>query len=553
MPTFTSTVPRFRITFILGTTNTITLTDPIANYSAYGTPTTAVFQVTDPDGLLIYQNTGFSSDPPSHVAPDFSSATGTWTKTGITPYLDVDGVTIKRGTYTVTAVYKNNTTAVTIVKSYDLQFVSPVVEITMSADCRTSELTSTDLTDYSIVGETEPITTTISRVHTITKPSGSSANDPGATTTTTITDTRTIGGGITAATRLWTRIWQTNIATTLQYDMELWDLYTWVVVQDVVYGDDSIDVQCSDCACVLNTCWENLIIRWKESEANHAINVNDLRYKIALGAALWTDFYNLERCGEDTTYKCIEIRDLLNSTDCSCLGDDDTKSHAITPWGASSGSVAASTFAFTFSSSNPTPGSGASGDVKFQTTSQHLWQNSSGTWVDYGSLSGADGAAGENAIPNSIFYNNSSNTGTSAGTTLELLDHIDLASPILYTTGDSIYAKAVFDLALNDNGKTCSIYLNATDIANHFTDSAVNATNNIVTIELWINVTGSDTQVIETLVTRGGNCYPGYVTGTFDTSGGIAINVYGQNSIATLNDIICRLLKVEYKNQISLA
>jgi len=550
MATPSSSVPHFSGTFILGTTNTLTLTDLITTgYTAWGTPTKAVFSVVDPDGLIIYQNTGYATS--SFTSPDFNSASSLWTVTGIVLPLDANGTAVKRGTYTFHGLYSIGGVVVLVTKTYDFQYASPVVEINLSANCRTSELTSIDSTDYTYLGaNTIPLTTTLSRVHTITKPAGSSANAPGATTTTTITDTRVIGGGITAATRLWTRTWQTNIVTTLQYDLEAWGIYNWIVVQDVVYGDDYIDVQCSDCACVLNTCWENLILRWKEAEENHAINVNDLRYKIALGAALWTDFYNLERCGESTAPVCIEIRDLLNSTDCSCLTDDDTVSKVIVPWGAGSTGSSASTFAFTTSASNPTGGSGHAGDKHINTTTWHLWDNIAGTWTDVGKIQGADGADGSSASTKVIFYNNSGSVGTSAGTSLELLDEKLFATPILYALGDCIYVKEVFELGLNDNGKTASMYLNGTSIASHFTDTAVNATNNIVTIEAWINIIDTNVQRIETLVTRGGNGYPGWVNGAFVTATGITVKAYGQNSVALDNDIVCRLLKVEVKNKI---
>lgn len=553
MPTFTASVPRFKITFILGTTNTITLTDLLQDYSAYGSVVKAVFQIEDPDGLLFYQNTGLTVDPPSFTSPDFNSSGGTWEVTGITPYLDDTGTTIKRGTYTITAWYKcDSGDAVQVVKTYYLDYVSPTVVIDMSASCRTSELTVTDSTDYTEIGDSEPLSTTLSRSCAVTKPSGSGANAPATTTTTALTYTRTIGGGSTSATRLWTRIWQTNIVSTLTYEMEAWGALVWVLIQDVVYGDDYLDVQCTDCACTLNTCWENLIIRWKEAEANHATNVGDLRYKVALGSALWTDFYNMERCGEDTTAKCLEIKTLLDSVDCSCTTNPDTASAVIVPWGAAVAGTSASSFTFRFSTTDPSEGTGADGDVTFQSTTKHLWYKSGSTWVDKGSLAGSDGSTGADAQPEINLLNDTVNQGTSAGVTIELLDSYDISTPVAYDDGDEVYCKAVFEFAANDNGKEASLYINATKIVSHFTDTMVNATNNTVVLEMWINSTGTNTQSIETLVTRGGNVYPGYTTGTFNTTTGLTINAYGQNSVATLNDIILRVLKIKYNKAIPL-
>lgn len=552
MLNFNSSVPHFRATFTLGSTNTLAITDLITSgYTSYGSTIKALFSITDPDGLLFYQNPGYATDDFS--SPNIYSTTGTWTFSAGSLPLDADGVTAKRGTYTITAKYKcDSATYVTVSKSYNLQYVSPTVEISYDLSCRTSELTISDLTDYSSIGtDIVPLTTTISRSETTTKPAGSSANAPGTTTTTTATYSRTIGGGVTSATRLWTRVWQTNITTTLQFDIAYWDSYVWIVIVDTVYGDDNIDVRCSDSVCDLNTCWQNLVARWDEAEKNHAINVFDLRYKVEKGSALWTEFYNMERCGEDTSYKIIEIRDLLASEDCSCSGTTDDRSVVIVPWGSGAASPVASTFAFTSGTADPTPGSGTAGDKYVNTATGYLWDNIAGTWTAVLLLTGASGSAGTDATPQVNFYNNNSNTGTSAGTTLELLDSKALASPIAYTTGDTIYVKAVFELATaNDNGKECSLYVNATKIVSYFTDSSVNADNKFVTLEMWVNVTGTNTQSIETLATRGGNCFPGYTTGTFDTSSTVTIAAYGQNTVATLNDIICRTLKVEYKKAI---
>lgn len=548
---FTVNIPKFKIRFNLGTANTIKLTDLIQNYSGYGMVVKAIFQIEGPDGLLFYQNAGFSSSPPSFSTPDFNSATSTWETADILLRLDDQGVSAQRGTYTVTAWYQaDSNTPVMIVKSYYLNYVSPVPDIHMVASCRTSELTIVDGTDYLSVGESPALSATLSRICQAMPPSGSGAAQPATTTTTTITYSRVIGGGDTSATRLWTGSWQTAISTSLTYEMATWGQYAWVIIQDVVNGYEHINVQCSDCVCALNTCWQNLIIRWKEAEANHTVNVNDLRYKVALGSALWTDFYNMERCGEDTTYKCQEIKELLNSV-CECTGDEDGQSKVIVPWGPPAGSSEQDGFAFRFSATDPAEESGNDGDVTFQTTTKNLWYKTGGSWLDKGTLSGSDGASGADAVPETTLFNDTINQGTSAGQTLEKLGEAELTAPIDFTTGDEIYCKAVFEFAENDNGKEASLYINATKIASHFTDTAINATNKSVVIEMWINVTGVNTQSIETLITRGGNSYPGYTTATFNTSSQVTINAYGQNSVAVMGDIILRVLKVKYSKQIS--
>lgn len=534
----------FSASFTLGTTNTLTIEDLV---QSYGGVTTAILEVTDPDGIIFFQNTGYATD--DHSLPDFNSATSTWATAAIDLPLDTEGTSAKRGTYTFNYKYKVSGTQYTGTKSYELDYVSPTVDIAHTVSCRTSELTIEDLTDYTDIGDSTPLTSALSRLETTTKPTGSSANDPGSTTTATSTYTRTIGGGGTSATRLWTKTWQTTVATTLTYTMEVWGAYTWIYIYDTVYGHTYTDVECSDCAASLEPCWENLVTRWQEAEANYSMNVNDLRYKVALCGALWTEFYNLERAGDDTSAKCLEIRDVLDSVDCSCASTSDTKSTVIVPWAAGSSSVSASTFAFTVSTSNPAGGN--SGDIHYNKSTYHLWNNSGGTWNDVGSIRGTSGADGSDA-QSSIVFSNSAGLGTSAGTSLELLHSVALASPIDFTTGDCIYVKGTYELYEDENGKTVSLYINNTKIVEYFTDTLVNSVNKYVTLEMWINITGTNIQTIETAVTRGGNVYPGYTTGTFDTSSTVTLKAYGQNSVATLNDIICRMFRVEYRKQITL-
>jgi hypothetical protein len=504
--------------------------------------------VTDPDGLMFYQGTQASPDV-GNTAPL------TWVVSGIVLPLDTDGLLIKKGTYTIKYSIKVDAlTAVYITKTYDFEYSSPVVEIQLTADCRTSELTSEDITDYYFYTGVTLTPALLTRSHTITKPAGSGANAPGTSTGVSLYAKRIIGGGITSATRLWTRVWQTTISTALVYNVATWGSYTWIIINDTVTGSDSIDVRCTDCACVLNTCWENLILRWKEAEANHAKNVFDLRYKIALGASYWTEYYNRERCGDDLTEVCQNIETLLDSEDCSCVGQDDATSVVVVPWGAGSSGALASTFAFHSFVTTPST-EGQAGDWGIETNPAvdpsdyaYLWYNSGGTWIQLLDLKGTTGASGS-ATPINVLYNSAAGIGTSAGTTLEVLDTYSLTGASFATSGHVLYIEAMAQLAANDNGKTISLYFGATLLVSYFTDALINATNNLVKLEAWITYEGTASETIETLITTYGSVIPGFSTGAISTTPAISISVQGQNTVASAADITCKKFRIERFNK----
>lgn len=530
---------RFSARFVLGTTPTLTLTDLIASYT--GTTIIGWFEATDPDGLLFHQGT--------QASPDVGNTSPlTWAVSGVALPLDTDGVTIKKGTYTFTYYVKSDAlTTVSVSKTYDFDYTSPTVQIQLTASCRTSELTSEDITDYYFYTGATITPTSLTRSHTITKPAGSGANAPGTLTGVSLYASRTIGGGTTSATRLWTRIWQTTISTAVVYNVATWGVYTWIIIDDTVTGSDSIDVRCTDCACTLNTCWENLVLRWKDAESNHAKNVFDLRYKIAYGASLWTEYYNRERCGEDTTEICQDIETLLDSEDCSCSNaSDDAASVVVVPWGASSAVAAASTFAFhKFTTTPSTEGqAGDWGIYSDGSTYSYLYYNNAGTWGLVVDLKGTAGSSTAATAVN-ILYNNYANAGTSAGVTLETLDTYTLTAGSFATAGDVLHIEAIVQLAANDDGKTASLYFGATQLVSFFTDSLINASNNIVKLEAWITYEASSSETLETLVTTNGGSIPAFSTMAVSTTPAIAITVKGQNAVASASDIICKKFRIE--------
>ena len=540
---FNSTVPKFRLSFAYNTKQ-ITVTDLLQSYSAYDSPTLVLLSLKDPDNIVFYQNTGFSLL--DFDAPDFNSATPTWAITKSLP-LDADG-NVKTGLYTVSAIYKVGTTIVTITKTHNLQYVSPVVSIDITDNCRTSQLISTDATEYDVnIGGVEVSPAYFSRTHKITKPDGSGANDPGTVTDTGNAPTRTIGGGGTAQTDLWTRVWQTNIATTLMYNIEDWGTYHWVQVTDVVTGYDFRDVECTDLPCVLRRCWENLVTRWDNAKSNGSRNVGDLEYKKNLGDSLWIEFYNRERCGVDTTPICNQLKELLASEDCSCDNNADDSSTRVVAYGG--GTTSGGTNTFVFGNGSTEPSGGHVGDLYWQIVigppqHKYLWSNTSSGWVNLGDFQGEPGEQGNpgttSGSSNVLF--NAAGTGTSAGTSAQTLASYSLIPGILVNDGDFVEANALLYTTNNDNGKSMEIDFGGTRTISYFTDSH---SINTVRLRTLIRRLGVNSQGIEASWQNnvGGNMVGG-MSASCNLTDTNVIAVVGTNSVASANDIICDHFRV---------
>lgn len=101
------------------------------------------------------------------TSPDIVGSVPTWAKTGITLALNEDDNVVK-GNYVFEYWLTNGVSNYYFSKTYDFQYVTPDVDIELTVSCRTSELSSEDVTEYDIDG----ISPTITRTHTITQPIG---------------------------------------------------------------------------------------------------------------------------------------------------------------------------------------------------------------------------------------------------------------------------------------------------------------------------------------------------------------------------------------------
>jgi hypothetical protein len=549
---FTSSVPRFRVTFNLASAaNTITVYDLInSGYSAYGTVTNfkGLLKITDPDNIIIFQNTGWSLTTPDFASPDINGSGSVWTKAATISL----PTAVKLGTYTFTYIASidptgnpTRTNFVTVTKQYDYEWATPVVEIDYDLSCRTSELTSTDSTDYAVTISNVTYTPTTTRTHTLIKPAGAGCNSPAAVSTAAIT----WGAGGTALTDLWTNVWQTTISTVAVYNLETWSGDNWFVVSATITGSDSIDVQCSDCICNLRLCINNLIEDWVDTIGTNYKRESEMRTKVIKILAKWEQYQIAEQCGESTDTYCEEIKEIAASEDCECNTDTDAASARVVAWGNGTGQATASTFAFTISASDPTGGN--TGDVCYQSTTYHIWRKDSG-WVDYGSIRGAAGGDGPAGTNESLLdHDYADHACTATGVAQELYSYSMDANSVA-ASDDVLEITANYLLASSDNGKTLILKWGGTDILTYYTDSLVNTSNNVVKLKAWITRTGSATQDIELIAQRSG--YPpshiSLTTGTEDFTGVIVIYANCTSATSTASDITLKEFKAELHNMI---
>lgn len=560
MLAFTNTVPHFRATYVMGTTTkTLTIEDLIqSGYSSYGAVANfaSILSIMDPDGVVFYQNSGWSLTAPSFIAPDIEGSTPTWSKSGIALPLESDG-TVKLGAYTFNYISTIDSGAhfVLVTKTYVFSYVSPTAVISYDLSCNTSELTSDDDTDYDVViGGVAVSPSTITYAHTIKEPLGSGYSPtPG----TVAAVSRTVGGGGTAASDLWTKTWQTTISTTLAYNLDTWGIYTWIVVTDVVTGNNHIDVECDDCGCDLRQCMNNLFNRWLSAkEGNRKLEL-DLQSTWLEATGYWIQYETALKCGIDASEYCTALKDLLASVDCSCTTDSSSSSVRIVAVSGGSGGGGGgtpSTFVYTVTTTDPSGGN--PGDVWYNKTTYHVWHNSGGTWIDDGSIQGPAGAAGANGTSTAsadVIYSDISNSATPAGTGNTKLKTYALPANTFVNNGDYLLIRALFQLALNDNGKTLQLCWNGDIIATYFTDALIVAGTKFVEL---VGLVHRDT-VLAQLNSGGVARYGGFTdtpyisNSTADLTTAINIDVYGQNAVAAASDITCKSLTVELHSLMS--
>ena len=516
-----------------------------------------LIKVISPSGVVVYINSGYAAG--NFASPDIVGATSTWSKNLGSLPLDDDG-NVETGTYTF--YYKVSVDGSTVwnssenSKSYDLDlYTAPTIEIDMSVACRTSELTSTDSTDYGITIDNTLIEPSITRAHKIVKPEGAACTIPA--TASTDEETRTIGGGGTAATDIYTGVWQTYLTSTVVYDLDTWGSDVWIQINDSLTGYDYVDVECADCLCDIRQCIQNLYDKWITAEGNESRNRTDELKKKNLKVAMnFIQYEAAERCGDDSSEFCDAIADILVSEDCTCGASDDTIPTRVVAWGSStgSGSTPATASAWLNGVTDPGAGLGSNGDYYLQLgtgstgVKGDIWYKSGGAWTYLGNLKGDDGSAATGYY--SLLENTISDSALGSTTSRTALKSYTLAGGTLTQSGDFIKITAIWSLGLNDNPKTVSIDFGGDTILSYDLETEVESANSYIIAEVWIEYSAASAQLVRYQVSRSGfNMTAPKVMVLADSEANASdqdIEVYGQCDVAATGNITCKQLKVEY-------
>lgn len=507
-----------------------------------------LIKVVSPSGVTVYANAGYGTD--NYASPDITVG-GSWTKDLGSLPLDSDGE-VETGTYVFyykLSVNGGTSTYVTTSKTYDLgNYTSPEVEIDMSVACRTSELTSTDSTDYTISVESENIEPTIVRAHKIVKPDGAACTIP--VDASTDQKTRTIGGGGTVTTDIYTGVWQTTLTSSLTYDMDTWGTYTWIQIVDEVTGYETLDVECADCLCDINSCIEALYDKWIAAVGVESkIRVDQLRDKNLKVAMNWIQYEAAERCGEDSSSFCDAIAAILVSENCTCGSSDDTVPTRVVAWGSSTGtgSTPAAAAAILNGAADPTSGIGSNGDYYIQTTAMTLWYKSAGEWTSLGSIKGDDGSAGTTYY--SVLENDVSDDGVSAVSSEQVLKSYTVTAGALTPNGSFLKVRSVIQLSASSETRTLKAYWDGAEVGSYVVTGTVNTYTNTVELEMVIDRVGAASQFVTCKWGRKGT--PGFITGvsyaskTSDLTGAVDIEISGESDPGGADSIIVKNLKVE--------
>jgi hypothetical protein len=547
----------FRLTFDVANKHLI-FSDLIQTGAAF----LGLVQITDPNGTIVYQGTGYDLVTPTWAAPDTNGTTfGTanWIVSGIDASLTSAGL-ITPGVWTADYVHSSDSgiTFTHVQKTFNFDYISPAVSIDMESSCRTSQLIVTDATELTVqVGGNafEPISLT--RTRNIQKPLGSGANTPAEDITYGLSGTdlvRTIGGGATDATRLWTRVWGAEIELALQYNIEVWGGLTWVIILDTVTGSDYIDVRCDDSYCNLRLCVENAIALWTSSMNSHFGHASELQTKVVQILAEWTKYEMAERCGTDTTVYITNLTTILSTIDCTANYNPDDNSHVVYAIGTalsggSSGDLPTISYGSTF------PAGGISGslyiyrDSATAPTFVYVMYNSGGTWIQVATIlgpTGAAGADGDNSSSANIIYNGLTDVGTDAGTGEKVLGTYSVPGSTLVTAGDYLELVAVFDFALNANGKAIRLYFGGDLLCTFFTDALIGANNKSAILRARIHKVTATSEKFDAYIEGQNGFINSPITGTAakNLATTLVMSTSGQNSVAAANDIICKSFTV---------
>ena len=260
-----------------------------------------------------------------------------------------------------------------VIKDFTYCLTKPEVDIDYVVDCDTPKLTSSDNTSYAATNNSKSIAaSSVTRTHTLTPPVGSGITPITASTSSIV------------VTNVWTNVWQTTISTDVVWEVEKWsttDTTIWYYISGTVKGADSADVQCENCGCEINDCFEFLYNKWIAALATNPTEERELREALIKAISNWSMYRQAQSCGDSTTTYCDALKGIFSYYDCTCGEDTDAATKQIT------GSSTSGLFNKTYVGSGvPNNSIGQDGDI-FISDNYKVYEKSSGSWTEKVDLS----------------------------------------------------------------------------------------------------------------------------------------------------------------------
>src|SRR6185437_133690 len=254
------------------------------------------FKIISPSGIVYYNNVDFSN-----LGCDIDIQSSLTSKL-VVQLPNLSGV-VEQGTYIITySVFNNNTSETyTLTKTYTYSYASPTVAISLTADCISPLINSTDITVYNKVGAS----VVISREQTLYYPNDSTGQGQFVTTS-----------GVSIIQNLFYPGQQTTkIVSGLVYTFTVG-----LIVNDSVTGVKDLNVDCQD-VCAISCCVANA-----ETKLENYKTSNPARYDEFLPDVLLAGFYMgairyYIFCGKNNKVngELDKIKSLLKCTnECNC-------------------------------------------------------------------------------------------------------------------------------------------------------------------------------------------------------------------------------------------
>lgn len=474
---------RFKLTFDLPNNQLIVEDD--TKYSQMGifaSTVSGLYRITGPLGI-IYANVGYTSD--SFDAPDIDGDEETLSKVVNLP-IDVDG-NVLRGLYRVEYKVQYNSSVVSIVsKDYRFTYQSPIVDIEVSSDNRTSVITSVDSTDY-VYNDVSPLT--IVREHTLTPPQ-----------TSTLSEVTGTGSILTSGPNIWTRTWIAQLVSTFTYELDEWiiGLDPWIYINDSITGEESHAVESDDITSDYYACAYALSSKYEAAKTSSPTEAKRLEgFIISLNKA-YVMYQWAKNVGEDFTVWANQIYTILQvATDCAALPPSD-KSREVIPWASIvGGSVSTGSNWFDYEGVPPI-GLGLDGDMCIDTLTGDIYKKVSGSWGSpIMNIMGEQGEQGEGAGTGNTYYGYA--VGSSSVTETQIIAPFTIDPDIsIPEVGDSILITANLAVSQPSNFPTSNTIMNLSIIlrSTHYGEKRVET---VCKPELWVKITrASSTQLFIT-------------------------------------------------------